>query len=615
MNNINDIIPNFGAELNQALKNLSQSIIDEKSLTVEIVADKQMLLRHHIISTKENEKSKIELSDSLVYGLLKEYQKRKLFTFSNDASEWQKVNNYFEEIKGNKSGLLIQYYQFMLRYFSFYFPEKLSDIVISEKFDLDWMLRALERMIPLLCISPESLYRLAEMAKEHRYKFCRAAREYCKSYYSDGCELIQLLLANENDDIKRFSILCMYGLWDNNYEQTKEFLFEMYENDDWRNLITFSFSNCLNVYPDKCEELYEKVSAHGECMNDATLRFYWEVYRLNNDLREACEVKLLAFIEHVPKNLLRDSIEELLYLNSSSDFVRNYISKMMTNTNFDLNYLSLLDDCICAGVCDSLLLDDIIRTVSGFEWNLKDSILPRSTNSAFEKDPIGFVDMVVKLITDNKGNIRFLGRKIWDNNNLIDSSFNPLVLSRELQLKFIASMLEGFFEPKYRLRKVLLLFDSSASDVPQFLLKRLFLCLDNYMGGVMVELDSLQLKNTQEINQLKDYYEKRHCFIGERVGCKELDPLYTQCKVLNESQRVYSEYVKGMMKNAETQNVFKNLFPTIVLAKGGGFRRADGSAQGLAEISHSMLLPMMSFSWSQLEEREQMFRTFEDWNK
>lgn len=615
MGNIYDIINNTDTKLQQAVRMLAESIIHSSSLTIQNIEEIQLLQENKIISIDVDGKYKIEMCDRLIFSLLKVYEQKGMFVFSDNPENWQTAGKYLKNIKGFRWEFENIFYQFTLQYFDAVYPEKLNTIILSDKLDTPRMLRGLNTTITSLHILPNSLYELIQAITEKGQNFFGFIRPYCRNNYQNGCEFKQLIIDNFQPFLNNALIACISGLFDNDYEKTKEFSFGLYDNDDLRDQITYSFTNCISQYPDKSRELYEKVSAFSEYRCDATLIFYWEVYRQNSDLQEQCEVKLLDIIDNASGDLLCTSIEELMYSDSVSDFIREYINRIVCNDEFTMDHIKILDTNVADQICDSMMLTNVIRGVSRFGLEVSDNVFEQSIRSVSEKEPKEFADAVISFITDNNGIIRHIGRKIWDCSNLVNSNFDPLSLPIELQFRFIVSMLQDLGNPRYRLKKVLLLFDSSIPQIPQLLLMQLIPYVNNYMGAVMAELESLQLKNSTEITKFKEYYMDRCNFIDRRVACKELNPLYTQCKVLNEFKRNDQEYTKGIMKDAEQKSMspLRELFTTVILAKGGGFRNRDGSVQDLANISHSVPFPVMYASLNEIEESKLNTKIFADW--
>lgn len=611
-----NIINNINTELQEVLIKLAKSVIHNSSLTVDTVEGKHVLQENKIISIGIDKKCKIEVCDMLIYSLLRVYEQEGVFIFTDNLDSWQNAEKQLKTIKGDNWNLRNQFYQFMLKYIDAFYPQKLNSIILSGKLEVAMLLRALNATITLLHIPPANFYELIKAITETSHNLYGVIRQYCRSNYDNGYELLQLIIPDSHLSRNSLLIASMSGLLENNYTKAKELLFNMYDNESLKDQIIYAFTNCISVYPNKSSELYDKISSFPEQRCDATIKFYWEIWRISDNLQQQCEVRLFDIIDNSSEDLLTSFIEELMHINTVTDFVREYINRIIANDRFSIKYISTIDNSIADTVCDSLMLTDFVRAVSRFGLGVNNNMIENCIRSVSEKDPEGFANAVIMLITDNNGMIRHTGRKIWDSSNLINTSFNPLSLPVELQLNFIISMLQDFGNPKCRLKKVLPLFDASDSLVPQLLLRQLIPYVNNYMGSVMVELEALTLVNNIETIQLKEYFKNRCAFIDKRVACKELNPLYTQCKVLNEFKRSDHEYMRDIMKDAQekSQSSILELFTPVLLAKGGGFRNSDGSVQDLAHISHSVPYPVMSASLNEMEESKLNSKIFANWD-
>lgn len=622
MIDINNVTNITDTKLQLTLEKFTKLIIDSANFEVDIEeTDKQILLNNNIITNNSNNKYKVNLSYILIYNILRNYEQRGEFTFSNDINDWKSAENKLHEIKGSL-GLINEFYSFVLRYVDAFYPLSLNSIIFSDESKVWYWVKALNSTISLLQISPTELYKLVKSVTEKYYsnmaisQLYGAVRQYCQNDYGKGNELMNLSLVNLDCPLNNIVITCMSGLLDNDYTKAKEQLLKLSENEDLKPVITCALSFAVIKYPDNSKELYDIVCSFHEFRNISVLKFYWEIHRLNDGLQQQCELKLIDIIDNANESVLNSGIEQLLYLEDITNFIRDYIDHIIINEHFTIEYVTILDRSL--NICDTLMLRDIIRKISDrFGMRVRPNMLENCIRNVSEKEPKDFAYGVVSLITDNQGIIRHIGRNIWDSSNLINSDFDVLSLSEEMQLSFIVSMLQDYGNPNNRLKKILLLFDSQYQLVPKLLLRQLIPYIDNYMGSVTKELDSLSLKNNEEIVQLKEYFKNRCNFIDKRMSCKEMDPFYTQCKVLDEFQRGHQEYMKGVMKQTEQDHKLSllGLFPPVLLAKGGGFRDERGKVQKLAHISHSIPFPAMCAGLSEIEERELKNKIFADWDK
>ena len=138
---------------------------------------------------------------------------------------------------------------------------------------------------------------------------------------------------------------------------------------------------------------------------------------------------------------------------------------------------------------------------------------------------------------------------------------------------------------------------------------------DDYMGHVVAELDKLKINN-KEAKTIKAYVDGRWNVIKLRKEMKELSPAYTHGKEYREARRVETEYLQGRMKEAEKDHhaLWKELASTVILARGGGWRMADGTTQKLPLIQFSMPARQLNESLSPREQENWLNDILKDWN-
>lgn len=85
---------------------------------------------------------------------------------------------------------------------------------------------------------------------------------------------------------------------------------------------------------------------------------------------------------------------------------------------------------------------------------------------------------------------------------------------------------------------------------------------------------------------------------------------------MKEFRRSDSEYMKEMMKRSKKDNrsSFLDSFPTVVLAKGGGFRDENGKVSELSCFSHSIPFPAMHYALGDTGEAEMNVKMFSNWD-
>ncbi len=226
-----------------------------------------------------------------------------------------------------------------------------------------------------------------------------------------------------------------------------------------------------------------------------------------------------------------------------------------------------------------------------------------------------FISFVLSFILNPKGLHRMVGRRLWDEYHLDTSELDVSELEETLQCVFIISMLQDYGNPETRLPKVIPLLKSKSKKVRSVLRRFLRPYLDDYMGHVITALDKTCIDN-DETKEIRQYFEKRSKLLHERRQMKELSPLYTDGKVFREAVRRQNEHLQEQMKEAEKDHkpMWLDLMATVVLARGGGWREADGTTHHLPVTQFSMPSRQMRESMSPKEQDDWINDLLKDWD-
>ena len=115
---------------------------------------------------------------------------------------------------------------------------------------------------------------------------------------------------------------------------------------------------------------------------------------------------------------------------------------------------------------------------------------------------------------------------------------------------------------------------------------------------------------------IKSYVDGRSNIIKLRKETKELSPLYTQGRVFREARRIETEYLKNTMKEADKKHhaYWKEYASTVILARSGGWRMADGTTKKLPLIQFSMPAHQMNESLSPIELNKWLQGILKNWD-
>lgn len=229
-----------------------------------------------------------------------------------------------------------------------------------------------------------------------------------------------------------------------------------------------------------------------------------------------------------------------------------------------------------------------------------------------------FCDGVIKLIIDNNGDFRFIGRHLWDKFSLHKSDFSVNDLNEDHKIRFVISMLQDIGNPEYRLPKVMPLFNDESVLVRRVLYVCLVNYCNNYFGFVKQSFDSLITCDNDEIRLFRDYCNNFDLFLTKRKNCKDLQPQYSQSDIYDEAARTVSRKMQdyaNAIKQPLDQNSILKYFKPVCLARGGGWIDATGRVNSLSNVSVSLPYPMMVNAMSTLESIEFVDKMKSDWDK
>ena len=226
-----------------------------------------------------------------------------------------------------------------------------------------------------------------------------------------------------------------------------------------------------------------------------------------------------------------------------------------------------------------------------------------------------FVELAVLFIIHPNGEYRLTGRRLWDEYHLESSEFDVAEMDETAQCAFAFSMLQDCGNPETRLPKVLPLIKSKNKKVKRFVMNVLHSYTDDYMGHVCAALDKLKIKG-KESKMIKEYVDGRWNVIQIRKKTKELWPSFAYGKAYKEARRVESEHIQNKLKEAEENHpsVWKELAKTVVLARGGGWRNADGTTQKLPLIQFSAPARQLAESLSPREQETWINDLLKNWD-
>ena len=432
-----------------------------------------------------------------------------------------------------------------------------------------------------------------------------AAQTYARKDFENG-----LLL---KDELPSFDTNISAGLMENDFHRYCD-TFPPNQNE-----CLFTEAYCL-TYIDN-EEINEKafdlVMDFEDFTSASTMAFLMKLQRLLKDDRKVlCEEKIRGMMSKGGTSVFLNPFCNWAIRNDDNLPFLEEIALLMIEGlgQDDKGMLGAIDNAIALRDKDHEVLVRIIVKVAEVFSPLDVLKMERCLHRLNEKKEM-FVELAVLFIIHPNGEYRLTGRRLWDDYHLESSELDVSEMDETAQCAFVFSMLQDCGNPETRLPKVLPLVKSKSKKVKRFVMNVLHPYTDDYMGHVCAALDKLKIKG-KEAQMIKDYVDGRWNVLKIRKKTKELWPSFAYGKAYKEARRVESEHIQNKLKEAEENHpsVWKELAKTVVLARGGGWRNADGTTQKLPLIQFSAPARQLAESLSPREQETWINELLKNWD-
>lgn len=557
---------------------------------------------------KEEVTAKMNIQPSILQmnTLLSEWSVKSDFYFSCKPSDWEKQERKILDMEEG--------YQLVPYYFgvaiSFILGNNSSVTVFSScKKKWDWV-SGLLVLIPSVNWDAkkflgivDSFHPTTKKTNEVDQLLSKAFRVYCKCFFGEGLSLMESRSEKSAD--------CLSGLMMNDFDRAC-LLFAPEKNME---LFAQAFVCTEGLDNNTICKAYDIAASFEAFVGNHALAFFIKTLPGLDDKRKAgCESRIKALLETKSSLSVNVLCNWLVRQEQLTPFMEECVLLTLTRLEHPQEDIANLDRILCYRLIGAGLFEKMAAVISE---NYKPDLVLTMDDclSKLRKEDASFAKMVLTYVLHPKGKYRQVGRKLWDEYHLENSSFTPLSLSDEEQIIFVVFMLQDLGNPELRLPKVLPLFLSPSGKVRQTLLAQMIPYTDNYSGFVTEAMDKLGL-DTDETRQLKQYAEERNLLVNKRRELKELSPVYTQYRYFMEACRVENETRRQYFKKVEEKitPVWMNMMKTEVLARGGGWRLENGKTQHLSSIEYSVPSRIMVQSMTPLELDKWVNEVYKDWD-
>lgn len=313
-----------------------------------------------------------------------------------------------------------------------------------------------------------------------------------------------------------------------------------------------------------------------------------------------------------------ENIQNSYGRNDKNHFCDDLLSYVCTEdiTEEEINIIN--NDFRVYDVLDWHHMTQIIQKLANqFEGNISSKLENAILSTYMNDHSVDKDELVFKMIIDPNGYIRMEGRSIWDMLHIDSTPFDLTRYSENEIALFVISMLQDFSNPEKRLKKIMPLFNSNSIIIRRALLYKLIPCMTNYYGIVTKSYKEINVIETEESRLFEQNIKAFDDFLDQRIKCKELSPLYTQNDIYDIAAKEVQKFMTDSFKESEkkNQNSILKFARKVILGRGGGWRKSDGSVQPLGHFRESIPYPMMIDGMSLLEQSEALSKMKLNWSE
>lgn len=447
-----------------------------------------------------------------------------------------------------------------------------------------------------------------------------------------GIKLFEYI-SNPNDYEVTFLIPVISGL----YEKIGElFFYDHLENklssDVFSVAIISGLSNIEKLSNNDCEiffEVYKKANKGNDNVILNLPRLLFSILKskdrsINPENSQTAFRYLNELLDNDNAKIIYTILHKLGLLEDHVELCQTLIIDLIKKPHFKKEYLKQLDH-VLWHLKDVHFFEKVIYTISerlpfyGIHKSLPTTI--SALRTSFKKE---FDEVLVKLLTQEKASLRYIGQDVFRNFSLSGYTFdfNILELAPLSQYKLWVSVLQDYNEPRYSLPGLLPLLKSDSDLVRESFTCKIEDITESYGGQVIEVLKKHLPQNAPEsitiIERIENY--SREFFLNNiniKREIKELNPLFTHNALFIDfnvkSSRVFrSQFQKG----SESESSFLSMVSKVTLLKGGGWK-IDGKDEisKLGRFSSSFSLPRLYFIFPEKFDYELNTDKFTDWNE
>ena len=535
------------------------------------------------------------MPDTLIRAVtfLTDKEKEGSFVYSDSVSDWNAVGDLLEgSVEPRYESHLIAHaigiaYIASLTGGLIVFPERINEWSWASALSIvapvsGWDATCMIRVVTSFHVNDNGIEHVLE----------NAVRVYCKAYFNNGLLLL--------DGLPLYSDSVFAGLMEGDFDR----LCSLYPPAENQDLFTRALVHTAQMSQENSCKLYDASKAFLPFDSTDAMAFLLAVLTTVDDVRKAdCRRRILDLLQNDTTPYVLPVCNWAIRQVTPDSFYEECILALITGLDESgrESCLRTIDHAIFLRGKDTEFLKRVFLCVAETR-SPTDILVLENCLHTLSEDKNAFLDFVLFFIFHPKGLYRITGRSLWDIYHMESSSFDPTSLTEELQCVFVVLMLQDYGNPETRLPKIIPLFKSKSEMVINTLVTHIRPYADEYMGHVTSAIDEAMI-DTDWTQRLKKYIDERHLSLEKRRKLKELSPKYAQYKYYQEAVRTQTEHLKQQITKAEKErpSSIADLFKKQVLARGGGWRKDDGTTQHLIPIKVSYPMRMLEQSIMPLE--------------
>ena len=432
-----------------------------------------------------------------------------------------------------------------------------------------------------------------------------AANTYARRSFDNGLALME--------ELPKYRVSILAGLMENDFARYCSLFPPQNNQEEFAN----AFVQAYRMREEDVASAYDIAMEFHDFTSNLAMDFLLTAHqKLDDGRKTVCETRVKDLLESgITLQYVIPVTNWMFRFRENSPFMEDCVFMLVRGLGKEnANYLAAVDKAIAYTYDNvdfySMLFLCVAENLGPTEVLKLQDCLDR----LYEKQD-DMLNIALLFILHPKGMYRVVGRRLWDEYHLEKSDFNAADLDESIQYIFIISMLQDFGNPETRLPKVLPLLMSESKSVRNVLMNCMQKYVDEYMGHVTSALDKLQI-DCEEAGMIRKYVKNKADAIKARRELKELLPEYTYDKEYREAMRMQNEHTREIMKEAEANRkpTWMDSISTVVLARGGAWRDANGINRPLIKTSFSMPSRMMAESMSPKEKDEWINQLLRDWD-